>query len=171
MKSRGLLSFGLSLAILSVEVFPALFPKTALAQSNCQSTVNNVVNQMRAKGVRQASVSIGKGEANQRHTGNPTQRTDVITLTLSPYNQSDNLNLDQQSARKIENILRSPALLKTWADSIVISCKNTAVVRFIQDQSDWVLDYAIQADGKTRKRECIDASGANYIDWNQQVCV
>jgi hypothetical protein len=167
-KLRGILGFGLSLTVLSVGVFPTLLPKTALAQSSCQNTIKKVVNQMRIKGVRQVHLNIDKNVTNYRNTGNPTNRTDTISLTLSHYSQSG--IPDQKSAGKIENILKSPVLLKTWADLIVANCEDTAVVTFIQDQSDWVLDYAIQADSTTRKREC------NFdikvpLPWNQYNCV
>lgn len=169
MKLRGILSLGLSLTVLSIGVFPTLLPKTALAQSSCQNTTKKVVKQMRNKGVPQVIINIGKDEANQGKTGNPTNRTDSILLTLSHYNQS---NIPSpQSAEKIENILKSPVLLKTWADLIVANCKNTAVVMFLQDQSDWLLQYAIQADGTTKKSECNYDHEVNPLPWNQYNCV
>lgn len=174
MKLRGILGLSLSLTVMSIGVFPLLLPETVLAQSSCQNATKKIVKQMRNKGVPDVIINIGKDEANQGNIGNPTNRTDTISLTLSPYINGHIPIIDRhfyQSGYRIDNILKSPVLLKTWADLIVANCKNTAVVSFVLDQSDHLLQYAIQANGKTKKSECNFDYDRNPLPWNQYNCV
>lgn len=141
-------------------------PQPLNAQSSCQASIDFVTNEIRAKGVRRSWYELDRGEVN--HPGNPTNRTDLLGFALSPYNKAYT-NLNRRSSYIIDNIMSSPVLMKSWADKIVANCNNIAVVDFGADQSDWVVSYAIQADGKTKKRECIDWS--TPPSWNQEHCM
>lgn len=155
----------------SMSTEPPIVPKKVLAQSSCKNTIQKVVNQMRIKGVRQV---ILDDQYRINNAGNPTNRTGTITLSLSSYNQHSATQDRQfyQSGYKIDNILRSPVLLKTWADLIVANCEDMAEVTFAEDQSDRRIDYAIQANGKTRKRECSSSNDFEVpLPWNQQHCI
>ena len=118
----------------------------------CQATVDKVLQEIRSKGVRQVGFNISKGTANQYHTGNPTNRTDQLEISLSSYSPSSD-KPDQRSSHIQESILSSSVLMKSWADRIVANCNNTAVVIFPIEQSDITVEYAIQSDGKTRERQ------------------
>ncbi len=139
------------------------------AQSSCQATINSVVNELKSKGVRRVMVDVAKGD--ERHEGNPTNRNDGIRFSLSPFNESYTYT-DQRSASIISNVMNSPVLMKSYSDRIVSKCKDIAVISFGADQTDWVVDFAIQSNGKTRQRDCI-AAGRNTPTptWNQMVCL
>lgn len=122
------------------------------AQVSCQETVEKVLQEIRAKGVRQVGFNISKGTANQYHTGNPTNRTDQLEISLSSYSPGSD-KPEQRSYHIQESIFSSSVLMKSWADRIVTNCNNTAVVIFPIEQSDITVQYAIQSNGKTRERQ------------------
>ena len=138
------------------------------AQSSCQATINSVVNELKSKGVRRVMVDVIEG--GERREGNPTNRINGLMLVLSP----DNANYtyyDSRSASLITNIMMSPVLMKSYSDRIVSNCNDIAVVYFGADKSDWVIDFAIQSNGKTRKRDCIDNDPRITPNWNQRYCL
>jgi hypothetical protein len=121
----------------------------------CQATVDKVIQEIRSKGVRRAWIyRLSKGTANEGTTGNPTNRTDELSIVLSSYNETYT-NSDTKSENIITNIMNSTTLMKSWADKIVSSCSNTAIVLFGADQTDYVISYYIQSDGKTKLRDCV----------------
>lgn len=135
------------------------------AQSRCQATINSIVNEIESKGVRK--VIVEKGTVTNQ--GNPTNRTNEIIFALSPYNESYT-SLDTRSDRIVDNIMRSPVLMKSYADRIVSNCQDIAVVMFGTDQTDWGAEFAIQSDGKTRLRDCIPSGSNLTANWNQTYC-
>ncbi len=122
----------------------------------CQATVNKVLEEIRSKGVRRVHWSISKGTANSYRTGNPTNRTDELNITFDSYNETYT-NSDPKSDSIINNIVNSPALMKSWTDKIVANCGNTAIVSFGVYPSDWGEDYYIQSDGTTKLNKCVPA--------------
>ena len=138
------------------------------AQSSCQATINSVVNELKSKGVRRVMVDVIKG--GERREGNPTNRINGLSLGLSPFNESYTYT-DQRSYSMITNIMSSPVLMKSYADRIVSNCNDIAVIRFGVDQTDWVVDFAIQSNGKTRKRDCIEAGTGLTPNCNQTSCI
>lgn len=158
--------------------FPLLIPQSSHAQSNnCQTTINSVVNELKVKGVR--TVIVNKGNANDENIGNPTNRTEALHFILSHYakNYTDALTNSpaiQRSASSISNIMASLVLLTTYSDRIVSNCNNIAVVSFNADQSDYIHWYAIQSNGKTKVRQCIDHNELQKYPqgtpWNLTYC-
>ena len=133
------------------------------AQSRCQATINSIVNEIESKGVRR--VILTKRTVTNRR--NPTNRTNEISFVLSPYNESYT-SLDTRSDRIVDNIMRSPVLMKSYADRIVSNCQDIAVVAFVAGGSDWRIEFAIQSDGKTQERtECIQPDDPLTPNWNQ----
>ena len=142
-----------------------LYSQPAKAQSRCQATINSIVNEIESKGVRR--VILTKRTVTNRR--NPTNRTNEISFVLSPYNESYT-SLDTRSDRIVDNIMRSPVLMKSYADRIVSNCQDIAVVMFGADQTDWGADFAIQSDGKTRPRDCIPSGSNLTANWNEMYC-
>ncbi|WP_286826692.1 hypothetical protein [Microcystis sp. LSC13-02] len=152
--------------ILSIFILSQLgFSLPVKAQSRCQAIINSIVNELKAKGVRR--VIVEKGTVTNQ--GNPTNRTNEISFALSPYNESYT-SLDTRSDRIVSNIMASGVLMKSYADRIVSNCQDIAVVIFGADQSDWLIDFAIQSNGKTRPRDCIPSGSNLTANWNQTYC-
>lgn len=152
--------------ILSIFILSQLgFSLPVKAQSRCQATINSIVNEIESKGVRR--VILTKRTVTNRR--NPTNRTNEISFVLSPYNESYT-SLDTRSDRIVDNIMRSPVLMKSYADRIVSNCQDIAVVMFGADQTDWGADFAIQSDGKTRPRDCIPSGSNLTANWNEMYC-
>jgi hypothetical protein len=133
----------------------------------CQATVNKVLQEIRSKGVRRVHWSISKGTANSYRTGNPTNRTDVLNITFDSYNETYT-NTDPKSDSIIDNIVNSPALMKSWTDKIVANCGNTAIVSFGIAQSDFSDSYYIQSDGTTKLMECPDGTPPSILPWGKE---
>ena len=152
--------------ILSIFILSQLgFSLPVKAQSRCQAIINSIVNELKAKGVRR--VIVEKTTVTNRR--NPTNRTNEIIFVLSPYNESYT-SLDTRSDRIVSNIMASGVLMKSYADRIVSNCQDIAVVIFGADQSDWLIDFAIQSNGKTRPRDCIPSGSNLTANWNQTYC-
>jgi hypothetical protein len=152
--------------ILSIFILSQLgFSLPLKAQSRCQATINSIVNEIESKGVRR--VILTKRTVTNRR--NPTNRKDEIIFALSPYNESYT-SLDTRSDRIVSNIMASGVLMKSYADRIVSNCQDIAVVIFGADQSDWLIDFAIQSNGKTRPRDCIPSGSNLTANWNQTYC-
>ena len=152
--------------ILSIFILSQLgFSLPLKAQSRCQATINSIVNEIESKGVRR--VILTKRTVTNRR--NPTNRTNEISFVLSPYNESYT-SLDTRSDRIVDNIMRSPVLMKSYADRIVSNCQDIAVVMFGADQTDWGAEFAIQSNGKTRLRDCIDFDLSLTPNWNEMYC-
>ena len=100
---------------------------------------------------------------------NPTNRTNEIIFALSSYNESYT-SLDTRSDRIVDNIMRSPVLMKSYADRIVSNCQDIAVVIFGIDQTESGPEFAIQSDGKTRLRDCIPSGSNLTANWNEMYC-
>ncbi|NCS01702.1 MAG: hypothetical protein GPJ06_05870 [Microcystis aeruginosa G13-11] len=150
---------------------------TQQTQASCQATVDKILQEIRSKGVRRVEFSISKGTANNGMTGNPTSRTDELTVAL--FNDNP-----KKADPIIENIMNSLKLLNSWADQIVKSCNNTATVAFdVKGSTDvigfhgWEWKFYIQSNEKTTKREmCIQTNDgtATPYSWgvlrNQPLC-
>lgn len=134
----------------------------------CQATVDKVLQEIRSKGVRRAYIDLSKGTANEGRTGNPTNRTDELSIGLSPFNETYT-NRDPKSENIINNIMSSEVLMKSWADRIVVNCSNTAIVSFGADQSDWVVSYYIQSDVKTKLMNCVNTqTPPSILHWGEE---
>ena len=152
--------------ILSIFILSQLgFSLPLKAQSRCQATINSIVNEIESKGVRR--VILTKRTVTNRR--NPTNRKDEIIFALSPYNESYT-SLDTRSDRIVDNIMRSPVLMKSYADRIVSNCQDIAAVKFIAHGSDYIQEFAIQSNGKTRLRDCIDFDLSLTPNWNEMYC-
>ena len=137
------------------------FPQLANAQLSCQGTVNKVVKQIRSQGVPQVKTSLLRGQANNYNTGNPTNRKDALEISMAPRSRDN-------SSKVIESILNSGQLMNGWANSIVRACGGTAVVNFKLYQTDLEVSYAIQADLRTKVRQCVD--DYQGLAWNETFC-
>ncbi|MEA5534133.1 Mbeg1-like protein [Crocosphaera sp. XPORK-15E] len=131
------------------QVLNAVAVKNTTPQASCQATVNKVLQEIRSKGVRRVEFSVYKGTANSYRTGNPTNRTDVLDIILI-----DDVGATTNNGIAISNIFASPKVLNNWANQIVKSCGNTAIVSFGISQSDIGISYYIQQDGTTKKEKC-----------------
>lgn len=152
--------------ILSIFILSQLgFSLPLKAQSRCQTTINSIVNEIESKGVRR--VILTKRTVTNRR--NPTNRKDEISFVLSPYNESYT-SLDTRSDRIVDNIMRSPVLMKSYADRIVSNCQDIAAVKFIAHGSDYIQEFAIQSNGKTRLRDCINSDTRLTPNWNEMYC-
>ncbi|NCR40052.1 MAG: hypothetical protein GPJ21_09325 [Microcystis aeruginosa W13-11] len=152
--------------ILSIFILIQLgFSLPVKAQSGCQETINSIVNEIESKGVRR--VIVEKTTVTNRR--NPTNRTNEIIFVLSPYNESYT-SLDTRSYRIVSNIIASGVLMKSYADRIVSNCQDIAVVIFGVDQTESGPEFAIQSNGKTRLRDCIDSDPSLTPNWNEMYC-
>ncbi|MBW4576045.1 MAG: hypothetical protein KME08_12260 [Aphanothece sp. CMT-3BRIN-NPC111] len=138
-----------------------VFPQFANAQLSCQGTVNKVVGQIRSQGVPEVKSNIFRGQANTYNTGNPTNRQDTLEILMASTSGDNSSNV-------IENILNSEQLMNVWANSIITACGGTAVVNFRLYQTDWEVSYAVQADLKTKVRQCVD--DYQGLSWNETFC-
>ena len=124
----------------------------------CMSTVDQVAKQIYDYG---SSVNVrASSGANDGHQGNPSDADISLYLTLggSYLRKYDDsiiylLNESKNAGSAKENILNSFQLQQNWADKIVEKC-NVAVVSFVEDQSDYIIEYAIQSNGLTKQRDC-----------------
>jgi hypothetical protein len=143
----------------------------------CMSTVNQVAKQIYDYG---SSVDVrASSGANDWHQGNPSDADISLYLTLggSYLSKSDDsiiylLHESKNANNAKENILNSFQLQQNWADKIVEKC-NVAVVSFVADQSDYIIEYAIQSNGLTKQRDCfsLDVGGSvEMMPWDYAFC-
>jgi hypothetical protein len=152
--------------ILSIFILSQLgFSLPLKAQSRCQATINSIVNEIESKGVRR--VILTKRTVTNRR--NPTNRTNEISFVLSPYNESYT-SLDTRSGWIVDNMMNSLVLMKSYADRIVSNCQDIAAVKFIAHGSDYIQEFAIQSNGKTRLRDCINSDTRLTPNWNEMYC-
>jgi hypothetical protein len=148
--------------------------KNSTPKASCQATVDKVIQEIRAKGVKNVRYGVSRGTANEGKTGNPTNRTDELIITLSSWNETYTTD-NQRIGDIINNIMNSTALMKNWSDKIVSNCGNTALISFGYYFSDFIVDYYIQSDGKTKLRKCVDLQpNGNYVyplPWGVSVCL
>ena len=150
--------FLLSLTLLSSHLALA-FPEDAYPQATCQEKVNQVIDKIHNEGVKKVSVEVRPGLV--RHPNNPTSRSDELSIVMTPTNRGTKLI--------IEDIIKSPTLLRVWSDAVVVSCGSTAIVRFRVSRSNFVRAYYVQYDGTTRQVECVNFSSPNY-PWGVEYC-
>lgn len=132
---------------------------------SCQATVDQVLQEIRAKEVKTVDFNISRGTANESNTGNPTNRTDVLRIGMGKH------GMGERERNQIENILSSSRLMNFWANNIVKSCGNTAIVVFNLNFSDWIISYYIQSDGTTKEQECVYPPTSNSLPWGVSVCL
>ncbi len=147
-------------------------PVNIITRSTCQSGINRVLSQIQAKGVPQkyVSVTLLKDRANESNYGNPSSRRDVLEFALDGTNKKTGL-YDNKIGSKIEDIINSSNLMKTWSQVIANSCANVASIDFNRVGIDRFITYAIQADGTMKRRKCINDPTSNPLPWNLRVCV
>jgi hypothetical protein len=121
----------------------------------CQATVNKIMQEIRSKGVQRVNFNISRGTGNNDMTGNPTNRTDELTIRLIDTNRN-------KPGLPIDNIMNSLRLLNSWANQIVKNCDNTAIVTFDVSSSIevtgyhvWWESFYIQSNEKTKRERCI----------------
>ena len=73
-------------------------------KASCQATVDKVIQEIMAKGVKRVGYRISKGTANEGKTGNPTNRTDELIITLSSWNETYT-TFNQRSDEILLNII------------------------------------------------------------------
>jgi hypothetical protein len=153
--------------ILSIFILSQLgFSLPLKAQSRCQTTINSIVNEIESKGVRRV-ILTKRTVTNQ---GNPTNRKDELMLLLSSYLDNTGTSADQRSGWIVDNMMNSLVLMKSYADRIVSNCQDIAAVKFIAHGSDYIQEFAIQSDGKTRLRDCIPSGSNLTANWNEMYC-
>ena len=116
----------------------------------CQATVDKVIQEIRAKGVRRVEFSVSKGNANEGRTGNPTNRTDVLAIVIGNIPK---YNTNEESI--VRAIYRSSKLMNIWANKIAKNCNNTAIITFPFYFEEF-FDYFIQSDGTTKIGKCVE---------------
>jgi hypothetical protein len=144
-------------------------------KDECTNAVYSVAQEIRSFGT---SVSMGgSGDANEYHTGNPTNRNGVLAISIGgtiSSGEKDVVALVSNSPKSDDvavNIMSSGQLQQKWADYLVKNCSNLAVVSYGQAHTDWINDFAIQSDGTTRPRSCIEPGGNIITTWNTQICL
>jgi hypothetical protein len=143
--------------------------KYSQSSNSCSFMINKVSAELQKKGVTYVYAKYDRGGA-KNYISNPTQRIDNLHFQLNPYRKGvPTETADSKNSNKIENILNSPVLMKSWSDRIVSNCANIAAVYFWQDQSDYGKSFAIQRDGKTVQRKCVDWQ--ENLAWNYMICV
>lgn len=153
--------------ILSIFILSQLgFSLPVKAQSGCQETINSLVNEIESKGVRRV-ILTKRTVTNQ---GNPTNRKDELMLLLSSYLDNTGTSADQRSGWIVDNMMNSLVLMKSYADRIVSNCQDIAAVKFIAHGSDYIQEFAIQSNGKTRLRDCINSDTRLTPNWNEMYC-
>jgi hypothetical protein len=153
--------------ILSIFILSQLgFSLPLKAQSRCQTTINSIVNEIESKGVRRV-ILTKRTVTNQ---GNPTNRKDELMLLLSSYLDNTGTSADQRSGWIVDNMMNSLVLMKSYADRIVSNCQDIAAVKFIAHGSDYIQEFAIQSNGKTRPRDCIPSGSNLTANWNEMYC-
>ena len=158
-------NFALSFSL----IISGLITPSVNAQSSCQAAINSVVNDIKSKGVR--TVSTEERNVPKAYRGNPTNRNTELWLIMGSYNRNET-NFDQRSSAIISNIMHSKVLMKTYADRIVANCSNYAVVSIGEEASDWIEQYALQSNGKTKLRTCVSPGfgSGGQLTWNQRGC-
>ncbi len=153
---------------------PLLRPSSSTSQNSAQTnsssnqTCSTAINQV-AKQVHNYGTSVnvsGYNNANDRYTGNPTNRKAEIVFAMGSLNGSS------KADGVAENILNSFQLQQDWANYLVKNCNNVAVVTFAKAHSGWNNQFAIQPNGLTEARECLDPamSSGKFLPWNYTYC-
>ena len=138
------------------QVLNAVATKNPTPQVSCQATVDKVLLEIRSKGVTWVKFKLNKGIANDGRAGNPTNRTDVLSIIISSTDWNMTTRPDPRIGSIIVNIMQSGKLMKSWADRIVATCSNTAIVSFGVYKSDYIIEYYIQSDGTAKLNKCVD---------------
>ncbi|NJR45956.1 MAG: hypothetical protein HC775_09265 [Hyellaceae cyanobacterium CSU_1_1] len=166
-------------ALLSVFLLlPFSFKTPAQAQSNqdCSLALNQVAEQIYNYGT---SINVAEyNDANDSYIGNPSSRKAMIVFGLGNpiYQDTNSILFVENSSTKSDsiaaNILNSFQLQQDWANHLVKNCNNLAVVTFSKAHSGWSNQYAIQTNGLTAPRECIDPamSSGKFLPWNYTYC-
>lgn len=123
----------------------------------CSKELAFVLGEIKRHGGKNASLYHYTNDANQGYYGNPTNRVALLHIVMGGEND------------KTYNIMSSPVLMQSWANRLVTSCLDVAVVSFGVWYTGWSEDFAIQSNGKTIYRDCIDIEVARQLDklpWN-----
>jgi hypothetical protein len=155
------------------------------AQDRCSETTQSVVKEIGSFGTPVYLWS--DNNANRYHTGNPTDRQRDLSIILGNLRSSEpeiytlaypfNSKQPKKVYQTVSNILNSPALQQKWSNSLVKSCPDLAVVGYSLANSDWVVEYAIQENETTKRRDCVDydildrASNSRPMSWNTRRCL
>jgi hypothetical protein len=145
-------------------------PVSIIARSTCQSGINRVVSQIQAKGVprKYIKVTLLKNRADESNYGNPSNRKNVLEFALDGTNQKTG-KYDEKIGSKIESILNSSSLMKTWSQIIADNCSNVASINFYLVGADGFVTYAIQADGTMKRRQCTEPT-SDPLPWHLRGC-
>jgi hypothetical protein len=121
--------------------------------------------------------------ANSYHSGNPTDRRGYLSIVLGNLRSeqgiytlaySFNSKQPKEVYQTVSNILNSHALQQKWSNSLVKSCPDLAVVSYGLANSDWIVEYAIQENETTRRRDCLDYDrdrSSLPLSWNTRGCL
>lgn len=123
----------------------------------CSAELAFVLKEIERHGGKNASLYHYTNNANQGYYGNPTNRVALLHIVMGGEND------------KTENIMFSLELMRSWANKLVASCPDVAMVAFGVWYTGWAEEFAIQSNGKTVHRECIDTEIARQLDklpWN-----
>lgn len=143
----------------------------------CSTAIDRVAKQIHKYGT---SVNVSAyNSANDGYTGNPSNREGIIVFTLGNLMYGENMdiflsltNRSPKSNSVAENILNSWQLQQNWANYLVTNCNNIAVVSFGQANTGWNNQFAIQANGFTKGRDCLDNPMVSdrFLPWNYKSC-
>lgn len=143
--------------------------------NQCDNAVLSVIQEIGSFGT---SVSIrGSRDANSSNIGNPTNRDFVLTFVVGElmfpgggYTTAFVSN-SSKSNNVATNIMYSIKLQQKWANYLVRNCSNLAVVSYGKAHTDFIIDYAIQSNGTTAARNCVNPDFSSALPWNYQICL
>jgi copper chaperone CopZ len=163
-------SYSISLDKTAIE--GKLSNSNTLEKMSCQQTVDRIIQKIKNKGVKRIEYNIDRNIVNQIYRGNPSNRNDQLVFLFGKIKKHQERYSDYH---QIINILSSKQLLNAWSNRVVSSCGNTAIVAFVQANTDGGTSFFIQSDGKTKESTCIYPGNfgelPKFLPWGVEICL
>ena len=120
-----------SLSLASLISFGTLFaiPINAESVNSCQEAEWVVHTSLNKLGIITEEYT---SDANQGRFGNPTDRDLEVLISME--------------GNKAEDVLYSPQLMKSLANTYGAGCNNIAIVSFGLNASDWIVEFHVDAN-------------------------
>jgi hypothetical protein len=101
---------------------------------------------------------------------NPTDRSREAMIVIGPANFNHSDGTAEKKWAAVSGVMASPEL-QQYANQIMRSCTGIAAVSFGVAQSDYIVEFALDARGTVFQRSCLEPGVAVYPTWKEQICL